>query len=57
MMIAVLTPEQKEQLEYAILRATTQNEEFGLAFDPIDNSLKWKVGQSAWSPPVATEER
>jgi hypothetical protein len=47
---------QKEWLEAAILRANTQGERFRLGFDPIDNSMKWKVGLGAWSPPVKTEE-
>jgi hypothetical protein len=56
MLIAVFTEQQKEWLEYAIIRATTQHEQFGLAFDPIDNSLKWKVGQGPWSPPIPTHD-
>lgn len=57
MYIAVLTREQLDMLEAFVLRATAQGEQFGIAFDPLDNSMKWKLGQGAWSPPVKTEER
>lgn len=56
MLIAVFNAEQKEWLERAILRANRDFEQFGIAFDPIDNSIKWKVGTGPWFPPVTTKE-
>jgi len=56
MLIAVFNPEQKEWLERAILHANRDFDQFGIAFDPIDNSIKWKVGTGPWSPPVTTKE-
>lgn len=52
MLTVILNAEQKVWLENAILRATIQVEQFVLAYDPIDNAIKWKVGNSVWSPPV-----
>lgn len=56
MKIADLSPSQVDMLAIAVDIAA-EGELLMLAFDPIDNSIKWKVGNGVWSPPVPTEER
>ena len=57
MHIAKLTYHQLEMLLHAAQKAQTQNEDFILGYDEMDRSLKYKIGQFVWSPPIITEER
>lgn len=57
MHIANLTAIQIARLAEAATRAQYGEYTFRLAFDSIDNSIKYKVGEFVWSPPIATEER
>lgn len=57
MRIIVLSAVQLAMLEAAVSRAHRDGEQFGLAFDPMDDSIKFKYGTGPWSPPMKTEER
>jgi hypothetical protein len=58
MFIVKLSREQLEMLDDAVGRARLAiNLPLRLAFDPIDNSIKWKLGEYIWSPPCQTEEQ
>jgi hypothetical protein len=57
MHIAVLTPVQRQRLADALTRAEIHGNDVGLAFDPMDMSIKWKTGTGPWSAPIVTTER
>lgn len=55
--IAELSVVRRGMLVDAMEYATKHGEKFLVGFDETDQSIKWKVGNGPWSPPVKTEER
>jgi hypothetical protein len=54
--IVKLTPEQLEHLDQAIGYAQGNSLAFHAAYDETDKSIKFKVGNMSWTPPLKTEE-
>lgn len=57
MRVANPTPTQLAWLQTAVERAESTGEVLHIGYDPLDQSMKWKLGNGVWSPPVRTEER
>jgi hypothetical protein len=57
MYITDLTEKQLAMLKHYVDIASERHEKFKLGFDESDMSLKFKIGEYSWSPPMATEQR
>ena len=57
MFIADLNEVQLEYLVHYATMALEKKQKFKLAFDETDASLKYKIADYSWSPPIATERK
>ena len=55
--VGQLTAQEFMSLKRVLQHAERYGSKFLVAFDETDQSIKWKVGEGVWSPPVRTEER
>jgi hypothetical protein len=56
MRIAKLSPERTEFVTAVLKKAFDEGHSIQFAYDELDQSIKFKVGGFAWSPPIPTEE-
>ena len=52
--IATLTDAQRDAWLSMLERASRRHETVQIAFDDLDQAVKWKVGNGPWSPPYVT---
>lgn len=57
MRVAELTRRQLVELMAVMQYADDHDERFRLAFDPADQTFKYKLAERTWSPPIRTQER